>query len=408
MATSTGHVTAASLNIRDDANGAVTGNIFAQGASLEIIVSDNGWLFVRGLNSDGAPAMGFVDARFVAIDAVGAQPAPGAPPSGPEGQDASVTVDSVQQMFPNTHRSAIVANLPMVLSGLQWRGLTDKNMVCMALATIRAETEGFAPIPEGVSRFNTRVDPFDLYEGRAGLGNSQPGDGARFKGRGYVQLTGRSNYTLIGHEIDVDLIGSPDFADDPRIAGKILAQFLFNHQADIRRALANNDLASARKAVNGGDHGLQQFADAYNKGMEFLPDALVFSAQAHWAYSQSTGNMFHIVSAGPSLLASGYSGNGAAANDPDQQFLSQHGPIPRGWYAVGAPEQFKSMQNCLPLSPDPANDMGQRAGFLIHDGAFDGRPHAMTSEGCICLQENFRIAIWDSGDHRLQVVRSDP
>jgi predicted chitinase len=141
----------------------------------------------------------------------------------------------------------------------------------MALATIRAETEGFVPISEGRSRFNTRNTPFDLYEGRSSLGNTQPGDGPRFKGRGYVQLTGRSNYRRIGAQIGVDLLGNPDRANDATTAGLILAQFLKNQESGTRAALARRDLPRARKLVNGGSHGLGRFIDAFERGERALP-----------------------------------------------------------------------------------------------------------------------------------------
>jgi predicted chitinase len=56
----------------------------------------------------------------------------------------------------------------------------------------------------------------------ARLGNTQKGDGARYRGRGYVQLTGRSNYRKAGKLVGSDLEGNPDLALDPAIAGKIL------------------------------------------------------------------------------------------------------------------------------------------------------------------------------------------
>src|SRR5712692_4668759 len=59
-----------------------------------------------------------------------------------------VTVPFVAQMFPHTPVDHIHANLPFVLAALLEKELTDKPMVLMALATIRAETEGFAPISE--------------------------------------------------------------------------------------------------------------------------------------------------------------------------------------------------------------------------------------------------------------------
>jgi len=148
-------------------------------------------------------------------------------------------------------------------------------MVNMALSTIRAETESFEPIPEGKSRFNTANTPFDKYEpgtpaGKK-LGNTQPGDGPKFKGRGYVQLTGRDNYTRIGGQLSVDLVANPDLACDPTIAGKILAQFLINHEDQIRAALAAGNLPLARKLVNGGTLGFDRFKSAFEIGVNVLP-----------------------------------------------------------------------------------------------------------------------------------------
>lgn len=108
------------------------------------------------------------------------------------------TPDAVAKMFPVTPRKNVTANLPFVLAGLRSAALTDLAMLLMALSTIRAETKGFMPISEGKSKYNTRITEFDLYEGRSDLGNTRPGDGPRFKGRGYVQLTGRDNYTRFG------------------------------------------------------------------------------------------------------------------------------------------------------------------------------------------------------------------
>jgi predicted chitinase len=150
-------------------------------------------------------------------------------------------------------------------------------MLLMALGTIRAETASFKPISEGISQYNTSPggQPFDLYDPPTqiarSLGNTHKGDGAKFKGRGFVQLTGRSNYQRVGAQVGSDLVGNPDLCNDPRTAGRILAQFLKNSEQAIRTALKNSDLAKARKLVNGGSHGLEAFEDAYDKGMNCLP-----------------------------------------------------------------------------------------------------------------------------------------
>jgi hypothetical protein len=89
-------------------------------------------------------------------------------------------------MCPGAPRINIEMHLPHVLTALIELELADKHMVLMAIGTIRAETGSFAPISEGVSHFNTPPGgpAFSLYDGR--LGNTQPGDGALFKGRGFV------------------------------------------------------------------------------------------------------------------------------------------------------------------------------------------------------------------------------
>jgi peptidoglycan L-alanyl-D-glutamate endopeptidase CwlK len=187
--------------------------------------------------------------------------------------------ESVALLFPGTRFANVETNLPFVVSGLATSGLRDKRMFLMALATIRAETAMFMPISEGISHLNTSPGgrPFDLYDHRReGLGNLGPPDGARFKGRGYIQLTGRSNYTDIGRRMGLgtQLVDDPDRANDPEIAGRILAEFLKRAEARIRACLDRNDLPEARRCVNGGSHGLNPFRTAYLRGEEVYADDL--------------------------------------------------------------------------------------------------------------------------------------
>jgi hypothetical protein len=193
----------------------------------------------------------------------------------PEDYLSKITVPMVKAMFPDTPSPNIEKNLPHVVAGLRTVGLADRNMALMAFSTIRCETEGFKPIDEFKSKFNTRDHDFDLYEPGTDvghrLGNTKPGDGARYKGRGYIQLTGRFNYNKIGGQIGEPLEADPAKANDPLIAGRILGQFLKNAEGRVRDDLANNDLKDARKAVNGGSHGLDKFKDAFARGQASLP-----------------------------------------------------------------------------------------------------------------------------------------
>jgi len=181
-----------------------------------------------------------------------------------------VTVTMVSKIFPVTPVDNIRDNLPYVLKGLGERALGDKPMVLMALATIRAETESFQPINEGLSKFNTSPGgrPFDLYDFRSDLGNQGKGDGAKYRGRGYVQLTGRFNYQKYGAALGMSnkLASDPELANDPAIAGKLLAAFLKGKERAIKEALIIDDLRLARQLVNGGSHGLDRFTDAFRIG----------------------------------------------------------------------------------------------------------------------------------------------
>lgn len=183
---------------------------------------------------------------------------------------AKFTVAVVSGMFPSTPVGNIKTNLPFVLSALQNLDLGDREMILMALATIRAETEGFVPISEFQSRFNTPPSgaPFSLYDNRKDLGNKGRFDGQNFKGRGFIQLTGRANYTTIGSQVGVDLVSEPGKANEPDVAADILARFLKNKERQIRDALLTDNLPKARELVNGGNHGFDRFKNAFTIGQK--------------------------------------------------------------------------------------------------------------------------------------------
>jgi hypothetical protein len=119
-----------------------------------------------------------------------------------------------------------------------------------------------------------------------------------------------------------------------------------------------------------------------------------------WTYQQSTGNM---LDASGNLVCTGYSGAPAGKNDPTKQCLQNVGPIPRGAYTIGAPQNTVTHgPYVLPLTPDPANNMCGRTGFLIHGDSIQNPGTA--SQGCIILNLTCRQQIWTSGDPGLQVV----
>lgn len=92
------------------------------------------------------------------------------------------------------------------------------------------------------------------YEGRADLGNKEPGDGKRFKGRGLIQLTGRSNYLACGVAFGVDLLAHPESLAEPQLAARSAGWFW--KSKNLNRFADNDRFGSLSKAINGGHNGL--------------------------------------------------------------------------------------------------------------------------------------------------------
>ena len=94
-----------------------------------------------------------------------------------------------------------------------------------------------------------------VYGGRADLGNTEPGDGARFIGRGFIQITGRANYREMGELIGVDLEAEPERAADPNIAVRIACAYWTRRR--INEAVDAGSFWDATRRINGGCIGYE-------------------------------------------------------------------------------------------------------------------------------------------------------
>lgn len=152
-----------------------------------------------------------------------------------------------------------------------------------ALATAWHETaRTMLPIKEmgGAAYFHRMYDIQGARPAKAReLGNLAPGDGARYAGRGYVQLTGKSNYVKAGIALGVDLAENPDLALDPGIAARILiwgmagGTFTGKKLADYLPASGPATMAQfreARRIINGTDKAAEiaVFADRFQRALE--------------------------------------------------------------------------------------------------------------------------------------------
>lgn len=102
----------------------------------------------------------------------------------------------------------------------------------------------------GSLRYVREIASGEAYEGRADLGNTHPGDGIRFRGRGLLQITGRANYMQCGVALCLDLIGSPELLETPINACRSAGWFW--RSRDLNRYADADRFASLTRAINGG------------------------------------------------------------------------------------------------------------------------------------------------------------
>lgn len=142
--------------------------------------------------------------------------------------------------------SALGAAMQRVIS----EGVNTPLRLAHFLAQAAHETGGWRYMKEiwGPSPAQVR------YEGRRDLGNTQPGDGRRYMGRGIFQLTGRANYAKFGAKLGLDLVNHPEIAAEPGPAVQ-LALAYWNDRG-LNAYADRDDVVAVTKRINGGTNGL--------------------------------------------------------------------------------------------------------------------------------------------------------
>jgi putative chitinase len=106
------------------------------------------------------------------------------------------------------------------------------------------------------------------YEGRKDLGNTEPGDGVRFMGRGLLETTGRANYDATGQALGVDLLSDPEQLAQPELAARSAGWFWrvhgLNELADV------GDFRRITLRINGGTTGLDERVALYARAQQVL------------------------------------------------------------------------------------------------------------------------------------------
>lgn len=147
---------------------------------------------------------------------------------------------------------------PLLYLALKEKNCAGEFPIVIALATVGVENAAFNSICE-----KGPLSYFKKYDGRKTLGNTQPGDGFKYRGRGLIQITGRYNYAKYGPLVGHNLVDHPDCALDPIIATNIFAAYFKDHGLDVHAnhwaGKNETSLQKCRKLVNGGLNGYDRF-----------------------------------------------------------------------------------------------------------------------------------------------------
>lgn len=178
-------------------------------------------------------------------------------------EEALMSLDKLKALFPGAREDvlAVIADSRDLFE--HYKVNTDARMR-MFLAQMSHESNKFKSLKEKRYR-NTTFEEKYGHNSRVGrvLGNTQPGDGEKYFGRGIIQLTGRWNYEYYGGLAGVDLINNPDAACEPEVALKV--SLAYWDKKRLNEAADKEDVKLATKRINGGYNGLKDRESRYER-----------------------------------------------------------------------------------------------------------------------------------------------
>ena len=168
-----------------------------------------------------------------------------------------LTAEQLQAIMPRLSATRNSELLPFLTSAMAEFAIEAPPRAAAFLAQLAHESGQFRFMEEiwGPTDAQRRYEPVTKLSQK--LGNTEAGDGKRFKGRGPIQLTGRANYKRFGDLLDVDLVADPPRAAKPdvafRVAGLFWSKNALNDLADVATADAFKEIT---RRINGGTNGL--------------------------------------------------------------------------------------------------------------------------------------------------------
>jgi predicted chitinase len=179
-----------------------------------------------------------------------------------------VNVDTLLVAMPGLVRSTASSYLPLMEAAQREHNITSEMRSRMWLAQVGHESLSL--------RYMEEIASGAAYEGRKDLGNTQPGDGMKYKGRGPIQVTGRYNYTQAAAALGLDLVNRPEIAADPPHAFRISAWWWATH--GLNEISDTGDVTAATRRINGGLNGLSDRQSRYSRAQSLGARVIVTGA----------------------------------------------------------------------------------------------------------------------------------
>ena len=174
-----------------------------------------------------------------------------------------ITTQQLLQILPNAGPVAGVF-VPVLNTAMNRYQIVGSKRVAAFIAQIGHESGQLKYVKEiwGPTAAQTR------YEGRADLGNTQPGDGSKYRGRGLIQITGRANYKTCGEAMGLDLINQPELLEKPQHACMSAAWFWATK--GLSTLADEGKFETITRRINGGLNGLADRQMLYARALKVL------------------------------------------------------------------------------------------------------------------------------------------
>jgi len=173
-----------------------------------------------------------------------------------------ITENQLNLIYPNSTKQNRDKYLPYLNQYMEEYEINNAERIAAFLAQIGHESAQL--------KYSEEIASGSAYEGRKDLGNVFSGDGKKYKGRGLIQITGRTNYQKLTDALGVDFINYPQLLKEPEYA--VLSAFWYwkDRRLNLYSTLKESDFKELTRRINGGYNGYSDRLNLWNRAKQVL------------------------------------------------------------------------------------------------------------------------------------------